>query len=260
MQWIVGSLIFFTGICIGSFLNVCIYRVPNGLPIAKGFSACPQCGARLRAADLVPIISFAVLRGKCRYCGCTISPVYPLVEGMTGALFLLLYVKFGLSYNLLIYAALVSLLVTIAMIDIKHMIIPNGLIIAGLAVGVIKLIAAIFTNAFDGGWPLYAIGLLAGALPLLLIALLCAWVLKKEALGGGDIKLMAFAGLIVGWKLIIPAYLIGVITGAVAGIALMAAGKKKRGDEIPFGPSLCFGILISVFFGNELIAWYLGLM
>lgn len=260
MQWIVGLLIFFAGICIGSFLNVCICRVPKGLSIAKGFSACPQCGARLTGTDLVPIISFVVLRGKCRHCGCAISPIYPLVESITGALFLLLYGKFGLSFNLIIYAALVSLLITITMIDIKYMMIPNGLIIAGLVVGGIKLIAAIFTNAFDGGWPLYAIGLFAGALPLLLIALFYAWVLKKEAIGGGDIKLMAFAGLIVGWKLIIPAYLIGVVTGALAGIALMAAGKKKRGDEIPFGPSLCFGILISVFFGNELIAWYLGLI
>jgi Type II secretory pathway, prepilin signal peptidase PulO and related peptidases len=259
MEWIVGLFVFLVGITIGSFLNVCIYRVPQGISIAKGFSACPQCSVRLTVADLVPLLSYAVLRGKCRHCGCKISPVYPLVEGATGALYVLLFVRFGLSPDLLIYAALVSLLIVVTMIDIKHMMIPNGLIIAGLILGVGKLTASVFTGIF-GSWTLYAIGFAAGALPLLLIALFCAYVLKKEAIGGGDIKLMAFAGLVIGWKLVIPAYLIGVTAGALIGIALMASGKKKRGDEIPFGPSLCFGVLVSVFFGNQLIAWYLGLM
>ena len=259
MDWVIGIFVFLIGITIGSFLNVCVYRVPLGLSIAKGFSACPKCGARLTAVDLVPVFSYAVLRGKCRHCGGKIAPVYPLVEAATGALFVLLYLKYGLSYDLLIYAALVSLLIVIALIDVKHMLIPNGLVIAGLIVGAAKLIATIFTGVF-GSWTLYAIGFAAGGLPLLLIALFCAFLLKKEAIGGGDIKLMAFAGLVIGWQLIIPAYLIGVITGALAGVILMATGKKKRGDEIPFGPYLCLGILISVFFGYDLIHWYMGLL
>jgi leader peptidase (prepilin peptidase) / N-methyltransferase len=268
MDWIIGAFVFLIGIVIGSFLNVCIYRVPLGLSISKGFSACPQCKARLTAVDLVPVFSFIALRGKCRHCKCKISPVYPLVETATGVLYVLLYLKFGLSFDLLVYAALVSLLIVIAMIDYKHMVIPNGLIIAGLVVGAGKFAASIFTNVFDAyvltgmptGWPLYAIGLAAGALPLLLIALFCWLVLKKEAIGGGDIKLMGFAGLIIGWVLVIPAYLIGIITGALAGVVLMATGKKKRGDEIPFGPFLCFGILVSIFFGYDIVHWYLGLI
>lgn len=268
MDWIIGAFIFLTGIVVGSFLNVCIYRLPLGLSIAKGFSACPECKARLTAADLVPLFSYIALRGKCRRCGCRISPVYPLVEAATGALYVLLYIKFGLSCDLPVYAALVSLLIVIAMIDYRHMIIPNGLVIAGLIVGAGKLTASIFTDAFDAhiltgmpaGWPLYLVGLAAGALPLLLIALFCGLALKKEAIGGGDIKLMAFAGLIIGWVLVIPAYLIGIITGALAGAILMAAGKKKRGDEIPFGPFLCFGILVSIFFGYDMVHWYLGLI
>lgn len=259
MDWIVGAFIFLLGITIGSFLNVCVYRVPLGISIAKGFSACPACGARLTAVDLVPVFSYTVLRGKCRHCGARISPIYPLVEAATGLLFVLLYVRFGLNYDLLIYAALISLLIVIALIDFKHMIIPNGLVIAGLVLGAGKLAASIFTDIF-GSWTLYAIGFAAGALPLLLIALFCAWVLKKEAIGGGDIKLMAFAGLIIGWQLIIPAYLIGIVTGALAGVVLIATGKKQRSDEIPFGPFLCFGILISVFFGYDIIRWYLGLI
>jgi leader peptidase (prepilin peptidase)/N-methyltransferase len=259
MDWFIGAFVFLTGIIIGSFLNVCVYRIPLGISIAKGFSACPSCGARLTAVDLVPVFSFAVLRGKCRHCGARISPVYPLVEAATGILFVLLYMRFGLSYDLLIYAALVALLIVIALIDYKHMMIPNGLIIAGLAVGAAKLAASIFTQIF-GSWTLYVIGFAAGALPLLLILLFCAWVLKKEEIGGGDIKLMAFTGLVIGWQLVIPAYLIGIVVGALVGVILMATGKKKRGDEIPFGPFLCFGILISVFFGYDMIHWYLGLL
>jgi leader peptidase (prepilin peptidase)/N-methyltransferase len=259
MEWFIGIFVFMIGIVIGSFLNVCIYRVPLGVSIAKGRSACPQCGATLTAPDLVPVLSYLALRGKCRHCGARISPIYPVVEGATGVLFLLLYLKTGLSWDLPVYAALVSLLIAIAFVDYKHMIIPNGFVIAGLIIGIIKLAVSIFTDAF-GSWTLYAIGFAAGALPLLLVMLFCALILKKEAVGGGDIKLMAFAGLILGWQLVIPAYLIGIITGAVAGLVLMAAGKKQRGDEIPFGPFLCFGILVSVFFGNELILWYLGLL
>jgi leader peptidase (prepilin peptidase)/N-methyltransferase len=259
MDWIFGIFVFLFGITIGSFLNVCVYRVPLGRSIAKGFSACPDCGARLTAVDLVPIFSYAALRGKCRHCGCRISPVYPLVEAATGILFVLLYVKYGLSYDLVVYAALASLLVVIALIDFTHMIIPNGLVIAGLILGAAKLAATIFTGVF-GSWTLYAIGFAAGGAPLLLIALFCWLALKKEALGGGDIKLMAFAGLVIGWRLVIPAYLIGVITGAIAGVVLLSTGKKKRGDEIPFGPYLCFGVLVSVFFGESLISWYMGLM
>ncbi len=269
MGWIIGIIVFFVGIVIGSFLNVCVYRLPLERSIAKGFSACPQCGARLTAVDLVPILSYVALRGECRHCGGKISPEYPIVESVTGLLFVFLYLRFvhvtglvisGSFWDLLIYAALVSLLIVIALIDYRHMIISNGLVIAGLVLGGIKLAVSIFLPAVFGGWTLYAIGFAAGGLPLLLIALFSVWVLKKEAIGGGDIKLMAFVGLVIGWKLVIPAYLIGIVTGALAGVILMATGKKERGDEIPFGPFLCFGVLTSVFFGDALINWYMGLL
>jgi len=269
MSWIIGIFVFLIGITIGSFLNVCVYRLPLERSIVKGSSACPQCNARLTMVDLVPVVSYIALRGKCRHCGGRISPEYPIVESATGVLFVLLYIRFvhvtglvvsGNIYDFLIYAALVSLLIVIALIDYKHMIIPNGPIIVGLVLGGIKLVLSIFFPDIFGSWPLYAIGFAAGGAPLLLVALFCLWVLKKEAIGGGDIKLMAFVGLVIGWKLIIPAYLIGIITGAVAGIILMATGKKKRGDEIPFGPFLCFGVLFSVLFGYNVIKWYMGLI
>ena len=237
MEALIGIMIFILGIVIGSFLNVCIYRLPLSKSIATSPSACPACGARLRVHDLIPIFSYLLLGGKCRYCKTRISAQYPLIEALSGILYLLLYIRFGFDWVLLVYMALVSLLIVISMIDFKHMEIPNGLVIAGLAVGAAQLAASLFTPYFDV-WHSYVIGFFAGGLPLLLIALFCTYVLKKDAMGGGDIKLMAFAGLIIGWKLTLTAYLIGIVTGAIAGILLLAIGKKQRGDAIPFGPFL----------------------
>ncbi|MBT3318902.1 MAG: prepilin peptidase [Clostridia bacterium] len=259
MNIVIMVLIFLAGIVIGSFLNVCIYRIPKEESIAKNGSACMSCGAKLTLIDLIPVFSYLVLRGKCRHCKTRFSAQYPIIEAITGVLFLLLYLKFGLNYVIIIYAALIAILIVITLIDYRHMIIPNGLIIAGLVVGVAQLIAAIFTTGIFENWLVYVIGFFAGGLPLLLIALFTTFVLKKEAIGGGDIKLMAFAGLILGWKLLIPAFFIGIVVGAIVSVVLMATKKKKRGDEIPFGPFLCFGILVSIFFGQEIFNWYLGM-
>ncbi len=259
MEALTGTLVFIFGTLIGSFLNVCIYRLPLERSIVREPSSCPSCGARLSAFDMVPILSYALLLGKCRRCKARISPIYPAIEALTGTLYLLLYIKLGLVWVLPVYAALISLLIVAAFIDMRHMIIPNGIVIAGLFVGVVQLAAAIITGMF-GPWHSYVIGFFAGGLPLLLIALLAGLVLKKEAMGGGDIKLMAFCGLIIGWKLIIPAYLIAFIAGALITVLLIAAGRKKRGDAIPFGPFLALGTVASVFIGNELIDWYLGLL
>jgi len=259
MEIYIYILMFIFGIIIGSFLNVCIYRLPGKKSIVNGPSSCPSCGKRLSVIDLVPVFSYVFLGGKCRHCKSRISPVYPLIEALTGVLFLLLYMRFGISCDLLMNMALVSLLIVISFIDFKQLVIPNGLIISLLIIGVIQLAVTIFTGTF-GYWTDYVIGFFAGGLPLLLIGLLATYIFKKEALGGGDIKLMAASGLIIGWKLVITSYLIGVVVGAIVGIILLATKKKKRGDEIPFGPFLSFGILISVFCGNELINWYLGLL
>jgi leader peptidase (prepilin peptidase)/N-methyltransferase len=259
MEIFVGVIIFILGLIIGSFLNVCIYRLPHKQSIVTSPSACPACGARLKPWDLVPVLSYVFLGGKCRYCKARISAQYPLIEALTGALYVLLYVRFGIGWPLLVYLALVSLLIVISLIDIRHMEIPDGLIIAGLVVGAAQLIASIFTPYFDA-WHSYVIGFFAGGLPLLLIALFCAYILKKDGMGGGDIKLMAFCGFIIGWRLVITAYLIGIVAGAVFGMVLMALKKKNRSDAIPFGPFLSLGVVVSVFFGNMLIDWYMGLV
>lgn len=260
MEIYAGIIIFVFGTVIGSFLNVCILRLPDeNRSIVTGPSSCPGCGARLKAFDLIPVFSYLFLRGKCRYCGKSISSQYPAIEFLTGALFLLLYIKLGLVYTLPVFAALTCVLIVLTVIDWRHMIIPNGLIIALLVIGVIQIAASFFVRGFEN-WLYYVIGFFAGGLPLLLIALFCSYVLKKEAFGGGDIKLMAAAGLVLGWKFVITSYIIGIVTGAVFSVILLSSGRKKRGDEIPFGPFLSFGIVISIFFGTEIINWYLGLM
>ncbi len=255
----IGVMIFILGIVIGSFLNVCIYRLPLGKSIVTSPSACPACEHQLMPLDLIPVFSYLFLGGKCRYCMVKISAQYPLIEALNGALWVLLYLRFGLIWPLPVYMALISLLIVISAIDIKHMEIPDGLIIAGLVLGAAQLAASVFTPYFDV-WYSYLIGFAAGGLPLLLIALFCMYVLKKDAMGGGDIKLMAFVGLVVGWKLIVMAYIIGIVSGALAGVTLMALGKRKRSDAIPFGPFLSFGVVMSVFFGYAIINWYLGFL
>jgi leader peptidase (prepilin peptidase)/N-methyltransferase len=259
MEIYAGIIIFVFGIIIGSFLNVCILRLPENRSIVNGPSSCPGCGTRLKALDLVPVFSYIVLRGKCRYCKKKISAQYPAVEFLTGALLLLLYIRFGFTCALPAFAALVCVLIVLTLIDWRHMIIPNGLVIVMFVIGVLQLAASFFVTGLES-WLDYVIGFLAGGVPLLLIALFCSYVLKKEAFGGGDIKLMAAAGLIIGWKFVITSYIIGIVTGAVFSVILLSTGRKKRGDEIPFGPFLSLGITASIFFGNELINWYLGLM
>lgn len=259
MDVYLGILIFILGIITGSFLNVCILRLPEKKSIVFGPSSCPDCGARLTALDMVPVFSFLFLRGRCRHCGKKISPQYPAVELITGVLFLLLYLKLGLNWQLPVYAVLTAVLTVISIIDWRHMEIPHGPLIVLLTVGALQIAAELIFGVFDD-WISYVIGFFAGGVPLLLIALFCLCVLKKDAFGGGDVKLMAAAGFVIGWKLIITSYVIGIITGAVFGVALLATGRKKRSDEMPFGPFLSLGIAVSLFFGNEIINWYLGLL
>jgi leader peptidase (prepilin peptidase)/N-methyltransferase len=250
---LIGVFIGLLGLLIGSFLNVCIYRIPEGKSIAFPPSACTACGHRLSAPDLIPVISFLALKGKCRYCGKKISFIYPLVELLTAALFVLLYLRFHFKWDLLIYMAFVSLLVIAAFVDLKLKIIPDEVVIGIAVLGVVKTLFEL-SNWFD-----HAAGFVAGGLPLLAIALFCQFVLKKEAMGGGDIKLMAASGLLIGWKLTLFTLVAGVVLGAAVCIILLAVKKAGRKDMISFGPFLAAGAVCALFFGNELIGWYLSL-
>jgi len=241
------SFIFLLGIIIGSFLNVCIGRIPFGKSIAYPPSHCPKCSTYLKPIDLIPIGSYLLLRGKCRYCGEKISPQYPLIELMNGIIYCLLFLKFGWTSTFLKYAIFSSLLMVISLIDYEHKIIPDGLIIFGFIIGAFFLIINFKGSLLNG-----ILGFLIGGSIFLLIALV-----TNGAMGGGDIKLMAVIGFWFGWKYILLIMLLSFVLGAVVSIFLLLLKIKKRKDEIPFGPFIALAAFITLYFGQEMMFWYM---
>lgn len=242
------------GLVFGSFLNVCIYRIPIKKSIAYPPSACGSCGHQLGFLDLFPVFSYIFLGAKCRYCGQKISFIYPAVELLTGILFVLLFLKFSLTVQLAFMLITVSLLIIASFIDALQKIIPDEIVIALFIVG------AIYTGIDYTNWLSHLIGLFAGGLPLLLIGLFSEYVLKKEAMGGGDVKLMAALGCIAGWKLILFALFAAVVIGALVSLVLIILKKKEKSSMLAFGPFLSIGFFCAVFFGNEAITWYLSFL
>ncbi len=239
------------GLVIGSFLNVCICRVPLKQSVAAGRSYCPSCGHALKPLDLVPVFSYLFLRGKCRYCGERISAQYPLVELLSAGLYVLSFYIFGLTWMTLASWAFVSVLIVASMIDIHTFEIPDGASIAILVIG-----AACFFLPDSLLWWERLLGVLCAAGPLLLVVLLS----RGNAMGLGDVKLMAASGLVLGWKLSLFSLLSAVVIGAIVGVVLIASKKKGRKDAIPFVPMLSAGLVTALFWGNAAIAWYVSLL
>ena len=248
----VFSVVF--GLVIGSFLNVCIYRIPEKKSIITPPSSCPYCEKRIRFYDNIPLLSYLFLRGRCRHCGRSISWQYPAVEGLTGLLSLFLYIRYGLSFQYLFMLAFVALLVAISFIDVRHQIIPDILSLPGILMGLgISLFWA------HGFWLDSLIGSAAGGGALLSVAYGYEKLTGREGIGGGDIKLMAMIGAWVGWRALPLILLISSLTGAVIGtLFLLWAGKGYRA-RIPFGPFLSLAAVLHILWGNQLTRWYLGL-
>lgn len=242
------TLVFLYGIVIGSFLNVCIYRIPKKENIATTRSHCMSCGYQLKWYDLVPLFSYLVLRGKCRQCGSRISVQYPLVEALNGALYFLIFWSYGLSIDSLLYCLLFSALIVLSVIDFRTYEIPVGINIFILTLGLIRIVTDL------SHWLSYGIGLLSVSIPLLLIYL----VTKGRGIGGGDVKLMAAAGLLIGWKLNVLGFLLGCILGSIIHVCRMKLSGEGR--TLAMGPYLAMGIAISVMWGEQMIAWYLSFM
>ncbi len=239
-------IIFLYGVVIGSFLNVCIYRIPKQENIMKIRSHCMNCGYQLKWYDLVPLFSYLCLRGRCRCCKQKISVQYPLIELLNGALYCIVFAVYGISVEALLYALLASALITLSVIDFRTYEIPVGINIFILALGLIR-IATDFTH-----WSDYAVGFLLVSGFLYLVHL----VTRGRGIGGGDIKLMAVSGLLLGWKQILLAFVMGCIIGSVIHIARMKI--SGQGHMLAFGPYLSIGILISALAGDQMIAWYLS--
>jgi len=242
---------FLFGAVVGSFLNVCIYRIPRDESIVFPASHCPECGYKIRAFDNIPVISYLLLRGRCRSCGTRISWQYPVVELLSALLTLFLFLKFHLSLTFFVLFVFCMALVVITFIDLEHQIIPDSISLPGIVVG----FAVSFFLPWLG-WLNSLIGIVAGGGSLLLVAYGYQVLTKKEGMGGGDIKLLAMMGAFLGWKSIPFIIFTSSLFGSVIGLALMAVRKKDSQLPIPFGPFLAFGAVLFIFYGRQLIQWY----
>lgn len=245
------------GLCFGSFANVVIYRLPRGESIVMPPSHCPACGRRLSAADLVPVLSWLFLRGHCRYCGAPVAWRYPAVETACAALFAGMAVYTGPQLHVVPLCALAFMLLCVAVIDYDTQEIPDGLLIFGAVTGILWIGASYLLHigapSVLGG----LLGAIAGALPLLLIDRISLLLLKKDGFGYGDVKLMAVAGLYLGWALTLTALLFAVVGGGIIGAILLTRQGKNRnenGTYMPFGPFLAAGVLASLWFGERFLA------
>lgn len=249
-----GIMAFIFGIIMGSFYNVCIYRIPNSMSVIKPHSHCENCSHTLAPLDLIPVLSWILLKGKCRYCRAPISIRYPLIELSTGILFVLLCFKFQLTWPLLLYLIFVSILILVAFIDIDHRIIPDRFVIMGVIIGIISLFIPMIS------WQDALFGGLIGGGSLLLIDLTGRILFKKEGMGFGDVKLMGMAGIFLGVQRTIVSLLAAVWVAAIVGIVVLRKRKDDTDHYMPFGPFLAAGCVFSIFLGKELVHWYLSLL
>ena len=276
-DWLGITIAFIYGAVVGSFLNVLIWRLPRDESIVKPGSHCPSCGTLLRAWDLVPFFSFLAQRCKCRYCGAKVSWRYFTVELITAVYFAVLYNAFG--YDLLRFVAFAlfgASLIAILFIDLDHWIIPDQLSVFGIAVGIVHEVIGLALRregyepvrlavpGLENGLPMLqsVVGMAVSGGIFLAIAVLSYYVFKKEALGGGDIKLAAAIGANLALGPALLSFFLAVALGSVIGIGLIVVGKKTRKDYVPFGPMMVAGALIALFYGAELVGmWrnYVGL-
>lgn len=252
------ALLIFAFICgavVGSFLNVCIHRVPAGASIVSPASHCPQCGTPIRSRDNVPLLSYLLLRGRCRACGTRISLRYPVVEALTGILSALVAYRVGWSPLLAVDGLLIAALIAISFIDFDHQIIPDVISLPGIVVGVACAAAGYGPSLADS-----LIGVLLGGGLLYAVAAGYAAVTGREGMGGGDIKLLAMIGAFLGWRGVLVTVVLGSLGGSLVGGALMLTRHLGSRVPIPFGPFLAAGAVCALFFGDALIAWYFHLV
>jgi leader peptidase (prepilin peptidase) / N-methyltransferase len=261
--WIFGGIVFFLGACVGSFLNVVIYRVPEGLSLLHPPSRCPQCHTRLKPYDNVPILGWLWLRGRCRYCRYPISPRYPLTESVTAGLFVLTFLTFGWTLKTLGYCLFLSWLLALTIIDLDLMILPNSLTQSGVIAGWVFQGAIAFSQGPT--WGSTARGVIGAFIGSVLglwifdaVRLVGAWVFRQDAMGGGDPKLAAMIGAWLGWQLMLVSSFLACLAGSMIGIGGIALGLIGRRQPIPFGPYLALGGAIAAFYGTRLLELYRG--
>jgi leader peptidase (prepilin peptidase) / N-methyltransferase len=243
-------ILFIYGLLLGSFYNVVALRVPEGKSIVAPRSSCPKCGHQLTALELIPVFSYVFQKGKCRQCKVGISPVYPLFELLTGLLFASAPLLVGWSMELVIALTLISLLVIITVSDLAYMIIPDKVLLVFAGIFMIERLFIPLTPWWDS-----LSGAAAGFILLLSIAFI-----SRGGMGGGDIKLFAVIGFVVGFKAMLLSFFFATFYGAFFGIIAMLLGFVKKKQHIPFGPFIAIGTLTAYFFGDEIVRWYLNLL
>ena len=236
------------GLLVGSFLNVVIARVPARRSLWSPGSACPGCGAAIAWYDNVPILSFLALRGRCRACATPIPWRYPLVEAITAALFAAAAYRFGPTPDAVVAAALLAVLVALTAIDLEHQILPDVITLPGILAGALANLA---TGRVP--WLESLIGIVVGGGVFVVIILA-----SGGGMGGGDMKLGAMFGAFLGWKVALLSIFVAVALGAGVALVLMASGVRGRKDPIPFGPFLAAGGAAGLFWGEEVVGWYLS--
>ena len=249
-----GLFVFIFGACIGSFLNVCIFRIPENKSIVTPGSFCPNCHKGIPFYCNIPLLSYLFLMGRCKFCKVPISLRYPLIEALTGILGLFLFYKFGLTPAMGYWFVFTSVLITISFIDIDHQIIPDIISLPGIII-----FASSFYFLPEMAIKDTILGIIAGGGTLYAVALFYYYLRKQEGMGGGDIKLLAMIGAATGIKGVFFTIFAGSLFGTIFGISTMLYTKiaDTKNLRIPFGPFLSLGTILYIFFGNQLIQWYL---
>jgi len=242
------------GLIVGSFLNVCIHRLPKDESIIRPASRCSLCGVPIRWYENVPLLSFLLLRGRCRGCGGRIAWRYPFVEALTGSLFLLTVFRFGIGVRSIFVLIFLCALVVVACIDLDHEIIPHAVTLPGILLGLVGSLITRDPSPIEA-----AAGALVGAGLVYLVAVYAEVAFKRESMGGGDVNLLAMIGAFLGWRQALLSFLLAVVTGAGLSLILIALRVLSRKDRIPFGPFLALGAVAALFGGERLIDWYWGL-
>lgn len=249
------------GLAVGSFLNVCIYRLPRGESLVLPASHCTSCGRSLQWYENVPVLSYLALGGRCRTCGVPISPVYPLIEIAAAVVAVVWYRQFGPSVVLASRLVFACALLVLFMIDLRHHVLPNIITLPGIAIG---FVFSLFTPSEhvlgppgQPAWHESLIGLLAGGGFLYLLAEAWRRIRHEEAMGMGDVKMLGMIGAFLGWKLMVFTLMLASLMGSVVGLGMIAAGKGSRKSQLPFGTFLALAALVACVIGKAAVGWYI---
>ena len=261
IPWVPDLIAVLFGLILGSFLNVCIYRLPRGLSIVRPRSRCPSCDRTIAWYDNIPVAGYLLLRGRCRHCRTPIALRYPLVEAAAGLVSWLLFHRFGLGPAYFVYFLYAASLLAVSVIDLEHRIIPDEVSLSGIVIGlVLAAFASMTTFTFLTTFFEALIGVLVGGGSLLLVGMAYEAIRRQEGIGGGDIKLLAMIGAFTGWKGVLFTVFGASLIASVVGITVMVARRANGQVPIPFGPFLSGASFIYLLTGDRLLTAYWGML